>query len=118
MRLVYIAGPYRASSTYMTQLNIDRASKVAVKMWKSGYAVICPHKNTAHYDGMCEDSQFLLGYLEILKRCDKLILLPNWRDSKGTLEEIKLAQTLQIPIYVFTNNTITECFVALDIKED
>jgi len=106
MKLAYIAGPYRATTPHKTQLNIDRAREVALKMWKSSYAVICPHMNSAHFDGECDDTQWLLGYLEILKRCDLMVLLPNWLDSRGTIEEVNLAFKEGIPTYVFKDNTL------------
>ena len=47
MKLAYIIGPYRADTIYQIKKNIEKAEETALKYWKKGYAVICPHLNTA-----------------------------------------------------------------------
>ena len=57
MQIVYLAGPYRGQTHYDIELNIREAEYVAIKLWQAGYAVICPHKNTAHFDGKRQKNQ-------------------------------------------------------------
>jgi hypothetical protein len=97
MKLVYIAGPYRAKSKYFIGRNISIARYHARLLWQKGYAVLCPHMNTAHFDGICPDEVFLEGTMEMLRRCDLIYLLPNWRDSEGAKAEYAEAQRLGIP---------------------
>ena len=59
MKVAYVAGPYRAPTPYQTLRNIREAEYIALKLWKMGYAVICPHKNTSLFDGECDDSTWL-----------------------------------------------------------
>ena len=99
MKVAYVAGPYRAPTPYQTLRNIREAEYAALKLWKMGYAVICPHKNTALFDGECDDSTWLEGYLEILKRCDLIVPLPNWPESEGSQVEILYALKHNIPMY-------------------
>lgn len=87
MKLAYIAGPYRADTINGIVQNIRNAEKVAMKYWKKGYAVICPHKNTALFDGICPDETWLKGDIEILKRCDVIIMAPGWVKSEGACIE-------------------------------
>lgn len=87
MKLAYIAGPYRGSTHYDIEQNIRAAEAIAIKYWRLGYAVICPHKNTAHFDGLADDAVWLNGDLEILKRCDVVVMLPTWEKSVGAKEE-------------------------------
>ena len=88
MRVAYIAGPYRAKTSIGKLINIWKARKAAKKYWKMGYAVICPHSNSALFDGVVDELTFLNGDLEILKRCvDVLVLLPKWEDSTGSVIE-------------------------------
>jgi len=101
LKVAYVAGPYRAPTPYQTLRNIHEAEYVALKLWQLGYAVICPHKNTSMFDGECEDSVWLDGYLEILKRCDILVLINGWADSKGSIMERDLAILKGIPVYQF-----------------
>lgn len=83
MILAYISGPYRSASLEGVMDNIAVARKVALKYWKAGYAVICPHLNTALMDGQCADHVWLDGDIEMLKRCDVIVMLPKWKSSVG-----------------------------------
>jgi hypothetical protein len=85
---------YRSDNITLTKLYISHAKRESKKLWQKGFAVICPHLNTAHFSGICNEQNFLDGYLEILKRCDAIYVLNNWRTSVGTKAEIKLAQEL------------------------
>lgn len=91
MHLAYIAGPYRAPSIWEVKRNIEKAELVAIEYWKKGYAVICPHKNTALLDGSLDkngDSTYWIrGDLEILKRCDVCVMMPGWQNSEGATQE-------------------------------
>lgn len=83
MKVAYIAGPYRASSPSGTLKNIMAAREVALKYWKLGYAVICPHLNTALFDGEAADALWMAGDIEIMLRCDVVVMMSNWQDSEG-----------------------------------
>lgn len=96
MKLAYIAGPYRGKTINETRANIRRAEEAAVEYWRNGYAVICPHLNSAFFDGVCSDNYFLRAYEEILKRCDLVVMLPGWGTSEGAKREFCLAERLGI----------------------
>jgi len=64
-----------------------------------GYAVICPHKNTALYDGLCDDKIWLEGDIEILSRCDLMVTVPGWEMSEGCKKEFAFAMASFIPVY-------------------
>ncbi|HEY9060972.1 MAG TPA: DUF4406 domain-containing protein [Pseudobacteroides sp.] len=98
MKIAYIAGPYRAKTKLGIVLNIIRARKVAKKYWKKGYAVICPHSNSALFDGVVPDETFLDGDIEILNRCDVIVAIEGWQRSEGTKNELRFARTNNIPI--------------------
>ena len=98
MKVVYIAGAFRAPTHYQIHQNVLRAERAALKLWKQGYAVICPHKNTEFYQDECTDDVWLSGCLEILKRCDIIYMLRHWENSKGACEEHELAINLGIEV--------------------
>jgi len=99
LKVAYVAGPYRADTIYGVAQNIQRARDVALRLWKLGYATICPHSNTAFFDGACDDSVWLSGYLEILRRCDFVVVLDGWEKSEGATKEVRVANTNGIPVY-------------------
>lgn len=98
MKLVYVAGPYRAETPHKIAENIHRARLLALRVWKLGAVAICPHMNTAHFDGECPDDVWLKGDLEILRRCDAVILADGWAGSSGTMAEVAEAERLGIPV--------------------
>jgi nucleoside 2-deoxyribosyltransferase len=98
MQIAYIAGPYRAKTKLGIIRNILKARKIAKKYWRKGYAVFCPHLNSALMDGTAPDEVFLKGDLEFLQHADILVVTPGWERSKGTLAEIEFAKEKGIPI--------------------
>lgn len=100
MKVAYTAGPYRSPvGAYGVARNIRAAEEVAVELWRMGYAVICPHKNTAFFDGAADDSVWLEGDLELLSRSDLVVMVPGWESSAGATEEHGVAGLHDIPIY-------------------
>ena len=97
--VVYVAGPYRAKTPYQIELNIAKAKAVALEVWKRGHYALCPHTNTANFDGELPDEVFLEGALELLRRCDAIVLVDGWEDSEGTIGEIAEASKRGMKIY-------------------
>lgn len=97
--VVYVAGPYRASTEWGVFQNIRAAEHYALAIWKLGAASICPHKNTEMFGGAADDSVWLEGDKAILARCDAVFGMPSWRESTGATAEIQLAETLGIPFF-------------------
>lgn len=97
----YIAGPYSAETPRKTQDNIRAASIIALSVWKQGNVAYCPHMNTALFDGECPRETWLDGHIEMLRRSDKLILVPGWEASEGTRQEIYEAIRCGIPIEIW-----------------
>ena len=102
MKLIYIGAPYRATSTAQQQHNIAQAKILAQYHWIKGYAVICPHLNSANFDGLVEDAQFLNAYKKILLKCSEAIFHPDWKTSQGCISEMNLCSLTNIPFEVLT----------------
>lgn len=98
MKLVFVSGPYRAETVEQRQSNIMKARAKSIELWKQGYAVICPHMNTAHFDGMCPDEVWLEGDIEILRRCDVIAMVDGWESSVGAKAELEIAEQLGMEI--------------------
>lgn len=97
MKIAFIIGPYHADTCSEIDANIQLARKAARRLWRSGYAVICPHSNSSHFGGVVSEETFRKGYLEILERCalvDLCVVLPDWQRSEACVAEVKLAALL------------------------
>jgi nucleoside 2-deoxyribosyltransferase len=104
MRLVYIAGKYRGPNSWAIEQNIRAAEDLAAKVWSHGMAALCPHANSRHMDGVTSDEVFLAGTLELMRRCDAVLLVHNWRDSAGSLAEVDEAKRIGIPVFGLAQN--------------
>lgn len=97
MRLIYIAGPYRAPTPWGRHLNIERARAYGAILPPLGVYPMIPHSNTAHMDGIADDEVFLEGTMEMLRRCDGALFIPRWEQSSGARAEQDLCLTMCIP---------------------
>lgn len=99
MKVVYIAGKYRGPNAWAVEQNIRAAEEVAARVIQLGMMPLCPHKNTAHMEGLADDEFFLAGTMELLRRCDAVVLVPGWDKSTGTRAEVTEARALGIPVF-------------------
>jgi hypothetical protein len=84
--VIYISGKLSAGNI---RENTSIARKAAVKLWELGYTVICPHLNTIdfHVDCDIDYTDYIEGDLVIIDRCDAILMLPGWQESRGALVE-------------------------------
>lgn len=100
MRVVYVAGPYRAHDAWSIEQNVRVAERVALDIWLTGKAAaLCPHAMTRFYQGAAPDKVWLDGDLEMLRRCDAVMMLPGWLESAGSQREFDEAASCRIPIF-------------------
>lgn len=100
-QILYVAGPFSdPDPIHGVERNILIASEAALAAWRQGWVVICPHKNTAGFQHARDipNHVWYEGDLEILKRCDAILLLPGWQNSVGAKTEAELAQELGLQI--------------------
>ena len=91
MKLVYVAGPYAGKTIFHQWLNVYRAWRVARILWGRGYAAICPHTNSLLMDSTLDWDGWLTGDEAIIDRCDLVVFLPTWRQSRGARREMRYA---------------------------
>lgn len=96
--VVYLAGPFRAMNAWEVERNVRAAETVALEVWRRGYACLCPHTNTRHFDGAADDAIWLAGDLAMLARCDVVLMLPGWEASQGATAEHGYAISRGIPV--------------------
>ena len=104
MKVIYVAGKYTGKTKSEISDNIAKAEEAAIQLWKLGWAVFCPHKNTSHFEiyekvaGITYDT-WINGGLELLSRCDAIFLLDDWEESNGSLKEKMDAVEQGIPVF-------------------
>ena len=103
MLRVYVAGPYRCSGKCGYDLDHMRTGlNMGMDVLLAGYAPFIPwfdfllkflgrgeEIETKHFQAYC---------MEWLKVSDVVLVLPGWENSSGTIAEIKVAQSLGIPV--------------------
>ena len=98
-RVIYLASPYRAKDEWGVWTNIVSAHISAKQLWDKGYAVISPVSNSAWMGEMDDFEKWMEGDLEILSRCDILVLNHGWQKSRGCRMEYDRAIALGLRIY-------------------
>lgn len=92
--LLYVAGKYAGKDEDDKMANIGLAMSVAIELWNNGHTAICPHLNTMDFEYYTNltNEEFVKRDLLIVERCDGIVMLENWRDSKGAVKELAHAR--------------------------
>lgn len=98
MRLVYIAGKFRAATPWGVEQNVRAAEIAALDVWKAGAVAVCPHTMTRYFDQELPDEVFLQGTLTLLRVCNVVLMLPGWHQSAGARLELQEAGRLGLPV--------------------
>lgn len=96
--VLYCAGPITKNSLGDTPEFLATAREIAEELRQMGWSVVLPHSNSFAIEGWTLD-QYLAEDFELISRCDAVVLLPNWHESKGTRREIDFASARGIPIF-------------------
>lgn len=97
MKLAYICSPYRGD----IERNIEYAKELTLLAIKQGYAPITPHLYLTHVLDDNNEEQRKAGMeiaLELLKKCDVLIMGTRHGISGGMEKEVAMAKGLGIEI--------------------
>lgn len=112
--VVYICGPYTAPTRDEVQRNINVAERAGKAVLKMGHTPLIPHRISAHWD---DDPEFNpeewthTAWMEklclpLLSKCDAILMLDGWPNSKGSVMEFEYA--CQLDLRIHTLETITE----------
>lgn len=82
--IIYLAGKITGDNNYKAKFK-----RYELKYRLQGYTVlnpaILPYSDTISYDAYMRMSQAML------KECDIIVMLPDYKDSKGALQELEWA---------------------------
>lgn len=103
--IIYLATPIRPKGDQTLESNLAKAKQLALELWKKGYTVFCPAANSdlpiSLADKEVEAERWLNGDIEILMRCDAMVVAPGWERSEGVKGEIVCAGMYQIPYFFY-----------------
>jgi len=99
MKVAYVAGPYRGPTEYQVHRNIQEAEAIALELWRIGFAVICPHKNSGYFGGEVSEDLILEGCLKIVEKSDCIVMMYSWERSEGSTVEREFALQHSVPVY-------------------
>ncbi len=108
--LLYVAGRYTGKNEGEKMANIGLAKQAAIELWNMGHAVICPHMNTQdfeHYTNL-ENADFVTPDLLMVERCDGIVMLENWRESRGAIKELQHAMEHGLQVCYWPDKPIKE----------
>ena len=95
--IVYISGAY---SNGDREENVARARRVAIELLKRGLTPLCPHTHYHNFDHEGVDYDAIIrADVELLLRCDAVLMLPGWQTSNGAKIEHKRAIEEGIPVF-------------------
>jgi nucleoside 2-deoxyribosyltransferase len=101
MKHVYIAGPFSGKTRADVEANIERAARVGLEVARLGAMPWIPQANTSlpEFEDVQPYEFWIEGTLEQMKRCDAVLMTPDWKRSKGATNEHKVALELGIPVF-------------------
>ncbi len=103
MKTIYISGPIKN----MTDGNMQAFDKAEKQLKEMGYETLNPHKigeelNIRFFEmGKVPTYEDYLkeDIIQMLARCEKVLVLPGWRNSKGS--KLEIANALACGLDVF-----------------
>lgn len=107
LKLVYIAGPFRGPAPSDVDRNIERAEAAARFAVTRGVFPVTPHSIGARLQDVgSQESFWLPGTLELMRRCDEVWVVPKFEQSKGTRNEIDEARRLGLRVVYLTEEDL------------
>ncbi len=102
-KLIYVAGRYRGRTRAEVESNIQAAIFVGRLCAEKGWYPVIPHSNTAHFEALVDvnDEFYLEGTLELMRRCDAVVMVPGFGQSVGAMAEHDEAHKLFMTVYRF-----------------
>lgn len=99
--LVYVAGRFSAPTREGVEANILAAALVGIEVAKLGAAPVVPHSNTSHpdYEHVQPYQFWIESTLELMRRCNAVVLVAGWEESSGARGEVAEAQRLGLPVF-------------------
>jgi hypothetical protein len=96
VKLVFLAGKFSGANAWEIACNTHRAEAVALQVAELGGMPVVPHSLGRSMFGTLPEEFWRAGCLEVLGRCDGILLLPRWSDSTGACAEARHADKMGV----------------------
>ena len=107
MKIIYVSGKFTAQNAWeIEQNNVCTAEDVGMRVAKAGAMPLIPHANTRYFYGTATPEFLYAGTLELLRRCDAVIMVPGYESSKGACAELEEAHRLRLPVFFVVDDRI------------
>jgi Domain of unknown function (DUF4406) len=101
--VIYVAGEYSGD----VSSNIEQARLVSAEIYLRGhYPLLRPLINTAYMDevtGILDIEFWYAATMELLKRCNGVVMVPGWESSKDAVAQRALAIAYLLPVWEYPN---------------
>jgi hypothetical protein len=99
--VLFLAGAYMGGGAGDVKKNIKLAEEYSIELWNRGYKVFCPHLNTCNFEVKAKagEEAYKEFDMRMLRCCDAVFALPNWKGSEGARAEIAEANRLDKPVF-------------------
>lgn len=107
MVLVYIAGPYSAATQAGIEENVKAAQKLGAEVmtaFPGKVLAVVPQSLGKGLEDRGDYKFWIAATLELMRRCDGVVLRHNWRNSPGAVGEVDEAIRQRMPIVVESEN--------------
>jgi len=101
--LLYISGKLTEGDISSSLDNIEYAKTIFEKYLELGFSVFCPHLNCSFRTSLSYNDWLEMD-LEVLSRCDGIVMLSNWMHSRGAILELKYAIENNISLFFDEDN--------------
>lgn len=98
IKVVYVAGPFSGKDGWEVAENVHRAERLAREVTRLGAAPLTPHSIGARMDGTETCEFWVAATLEMMRRCDAVVLTDDWERSAGARGEVDDAGRHGIPV--------------------
>ena len=97
--LVYVAGPFAGPTNYDVQQNVARAEAIGLHIASLGAMAVIPHTMNRNFFGQKNETFWLAGVIELMRRCDATVFIKGWDQSKGAMAERDVVEELEQPCF-------------------
>ena len=116
--IIYVAGPFRAPNAWEIEQNIREAERVGLEIARAGAIPFIPHTMYRFFQYALPDEFWLSAGLELLRRCDAIMLLRRWRESSGTRNELAEASLRSMPSMEYDRASLSMTMAVQKLAEE